>query len=161
MLLKLWRTSSSRLEKLPYIPLGLGIYSFEGWHSSESPLRWDENIFHQATISKSCLCTFRSQSREYFLADPIHSFSCSLFQLPRALGLSLLPLGISVKFLFAFSFTLLVFFYIPLPAWCMKILQFWLQKDNIFKLRSICWVPGQGELLRVLGLSCSQPSPSP
>lgn len=70
--------------------------------------------------------TLRSQSRESFLADPIHSFSCCfhvfccLLQLPRALGLSLQPLGISVKFLCAFSFTLLLFPTFPFPLGARK-----------------------------------------
>lgn len=42
----------------------------------------------------------------------------------------------------------------------MKILQFWLQKDNILKWRLLCWIPGKGELLMVLGLSWSLPFPT-
>lgn len=105
MLLKQWRTSSSRLEKLPSIPLGLGIYLFKDWHSSESPLRWDENI---SKVSHALL------EQRIFLgwSHPFH-VSCCLLQLPRALGLSLQPQGISVKFLFYIFFHPVTIFYVP------------------------------------------------
>lgn len=89
-------------------------------------------------------------------------FSAGCCSSPESpLGLSLQPPGMSVKFLFAFSFTLLLFSTFLFLLWCTKILQFWLQKDNILRWRLIWWVLGKQELLKVLGLSCSQPSASP
>lgn len=161
MLLKQWRTSSSRLEKLPSIPLGLGIYLFKDWHNSESPLRWDENIFHSQIQVHALL------EQRIFL-DWSHPFFFLL--LPRFLLFVTAPQGagtFSAASGNICSIPLGVFlhpvtvFYIPLHAWCMKTLQFWLQKDNILKWRLVCWIPGKGELLRALGLSWSQPSPSP
>lgn len=66
MLLKQWRTSSSRLEKLPSIPLGLGIYLFKDWHNSESPLRWDENIFH-SQIQVHALLEVRAENISWLI----------------------------------------------------------------------------------------------